>query len=932
MKNIILAAITLLFAGALQAHHVDPATARKVAQTFLAQRGIDIHGELQDMTARTPFTEMYLFSTGGNDFVLVSADDCVAPILGYSTASPFVTAHMPAHISDWLAGYEAQIRTARERQLRWNSRHCQNSQQAAVAAQWKQLSAGTAPQPPLASSVSALMTTKWDQAPYYNNLCPQDYSESYYYGYRTVAGCVATATAQVMKYHNHPDTGYSSHSYTHSKYGTLSADFGSTAYDWTHMPNKLSGSSSATQKTAVATLIYHIGVADEMNYNTSYSGGSSANNYNYLGTLQASSQTSLMRYFRYSPMLYSANRGDMPAAEWNALLQAELDAGRPILFSGRSASAGHSFVVDGYNSAGQFHINWGWGGSNDGYFTMGALDPSGSGIGGNDESSYNLDNVALLGITPDTSWGQMGTVTVTYDGSGEVSGGGTYGLGDEVSVYAKAETGHRFKGWSDGGRYNPRNLVYNGGNLAFHATFEPLPSDTITYATGGYITGLGGSSSDFTWGMKFPSASIESGTMLRAVEFYACAEGTYDVTVYGGNASPTTPLFRDTLSVASSQTRRWHTFTLDTPIELSGYKRFWLVMHTSDATYPAAMTYGTGNTDGLLWTDNLTWGGWKQFSFMVRGIAYADNIASGDTLSYCGQREYNDSWEFNDHAFSWGIMLPADRLEGRNQMESVMIYADYPALLTMKVYQGGADAPQTLLFQHDTTVSTQGWHTLPLHHRYVDTLQNLWIVFTAPGNTQWPAAACRYTGHPNSNWLLAGNGWEHAADPDGVPLSWMIRTVMHHVERPSYTLTVATADSTMGTATGGGTFLDGESADIKATSLPGHRFVAWSDGSPDSVRTLTVVCDTHLTAHFEPLTSGIGQAEGQQALVWPNPTSRLLHISAAGCNRLRLTDPMGRTILSAETTAGTAVLDLSGLPAGIYYLRIGGQAMKVIRN
>ena len=68
MKNIILAAITLLFAEALQAHHVDPATARKVAQTFLAQRGIDIHGELQDMTAQTPFTEMYLFSTGGNDF------------------------------------------------------------------------------------------------------------------------------------------------------------------------------------------------------------------------------------------------------------------------------------------------------------------------------------------------------------------------------------------------------------------------------------------------------------------------------------------------------------------------------------------------------------------------------------------------------------------------------------------------------------------------------------------------------------------------------------------------------------------------------------------------------------------------------------------------------------------------------------------------
>ena len=105
-----------------------------------------------------------------------------------------------------------------------------------------------------------MITTHWKQNPYYNDLCPYDYT----YNQRALTGCVATAMAQIMKYWSYPEHGIGSHSYVpqqHPQYGTQYADFSNTTYLWSSMPSTVNSSN-----TAVATLMYHCGVSVNMNY------------------------------------------------------------------------------------------------------------------------------------------------------------------------------------------------------------------------------------------------------------------------------------------------------------------------------------------------------------------------------------------------------------------------------------------------------------------------------------------------------------------------------------------------------------------------------------------------------------------------------------------------------------------------------------------
>ena len=335
---------------------VEKQKALTVATHFLEQHGgADI--TLTDITASTPYTAFYIFAgRDGKGFVIVSADDCVLPILGYSTTNAFVTENMPTNVKGWLDDYERQIKHYQKHNAQLS---ILNSQ---LESEWDHLLNNEYSEPPLHTAVTPLLTTTWDQDPLYNDLCPY----SSYYGERTVTGCVATATAQVMKYWNHPTTGYGSHSYYHSTYGTQSANFGTTTYAWSSMPSQLTSSSTSTQKNAVATLMYHVGVAMEMDYDVSANGGSGALTIANGDPTAASAENALRTYFKYKSSLRQVSIDDYSSAEWSALLMNELNNNRPILYTGRDSSGGHCFVCDGYSNSGQFHINWGWGGWCDG--------------------------------------------------------------------------------------------------------------------------------------------------------------------------------------------------------------------------------------------------------------------------------------------------------------------------------------------------------------------------------------------------------------------------------------------------------------------------------------------------------------------------------------------------------------------------------------
>ena len=107
-----------------------------------------------------------------------------------------------------------------------------------------------------------LVTAKWGQGGPYNTLCPYDSSLNA----RCVTGCVTVAMGQVMHYWKSPAKGLGAHSYTNNPHGVLSANFENTTYLFDSMPSKLNYQNTPKQINEVATLLFHCGVAVEVNY------------------------------------------------------------------------------------------------------------------------------------------------------------------------------------------------------------------------------------------------------------------------------------------------------------------------------------------------------------------------------------------------------------------------------------------------------------------------------------------------------------------------------------------------------------------------------------------------------------------------------------------------------------------------------------------
>lgn len=594
--------VFILLSVACMAANAKPVAreeARRVAQGMLPG------STLVDLTPRIPYANLCLFAGEEGGFVIVSADYCAGPVLAWSADGTFRVEDMPAHVAAWLEGYDHEIGRL--------------SQKGTRSPGWD-----ADPEPPLAT-VSPLLTTTWGQNAPYNMQCPVPQ-----YGSRPPAGCVAIATAQIMKYWNHPATGYGSHSYDCEGFGTLTADFGATAYSWADMPNLLTGVSATTQANAVAQLVFHIGVAVEMEYATSSNSGSSATSHSNGSHSLVCAENALKYNFKYSPLLHTEHKADHTDSSWLAMLRSELDAQRPVYYSGRGGG-GHAFVCDGYNSAGLFHMNWGWEGYCDGYYAVGALNPASGGTGGSTTSTYNLSNRAIVGIEPvaDSLWGQGGTVSAegAGDAAGTVGGQGPHAFGDTVQLLATTTGAARFAGWTDGCRNNPRTVVVTGGDIALGAVFMNLGGDTLGYCGEGRLLtsyGRGTSNPEVCWGIRLPASLFADGRRIAAAQFYADKAGTYDVTVFCGAATPTTVLCQESATLDDSLTGAWHTFLFDSAVAPEPNRSVWVIMHSTDIPYPAASTYCSGNQYAMLWGEShQPSSNWQKYSYMVRAVTAA---------------------------------------------------------------------------------------------------------------------------------------------------------------------------------------------------------------------------------------------------------------------------------------------------------------------
>lgn len=293
----------------------------------------------------------YIYNIGDQKgFVIVSGEDAAKTILAYADEGCFRTDYMPENLKKWLNFYQQEIEGLRNASI---TTALASSEQVSTSA------AGTASLAPLLGAI------KWNQSNPFNLLCPWDVKANS----RTLAGCVAVAMAQIMKYYNWPVTGTGSHSYTDLIYGAQTVNFSKTPYDWSNMLGAYGSTATAQQDTAVATLVYHCGVAVDMAY--SLTGSSSY-------TINAAA--AFVNYFGYDAEIQRYERAFFSEAEWNSLIKKELNSTRPVYFSANSDAGGHAFVCDGYDSNDMFHINWGWGGSSNGYFELSALSSDNPGI------------------------------------------------------------------------------------------------------------------------------------------------------------------------------------------------------------------------------------------------------------------------------------------------------------------------------------------------------------------------------------------------------------------------------------------------------------------------------------------------------------------------------------------------------------------------
>ena len=322
--------------------------------------------------------------------MLVSANDAVTPVLGYGFDHQVPDSITNESVKGWFDGYARQIDTA----------FVLNLQQDASVSKWDDILENRFQNLP-GNAVAPLLTTTWDQGWPYNAMCPADPNGP---GGHVWAGCVATAMAQILKYHNYPDQGLGSYGYQVPwllNYPYTSANFGTTTYNWINMPNSIS-----EVNNDVATIIYHTAVSCSSVW------GSGATGVQFLTTEDPMS----FAFINFFKMAFNTirfiERQDFIESTWDSILMTELIQNRPVYYRGDGVGS-HAFVCDGIDGGNMYHFNWGWSGMFNGYYLLSNLTPG--------AFNFNNDQMAIVGLMPndgstlvtDSTW----TGNVVFDKS-----------------------------------------------------------------------------------------------------------------------------------------------------------------------------------------------------------------------------------------------------------------------------------------------------------------------------------------------------------------------------------------------------------------------------------------------------------------------------------------------------------------------------------
>ena len=340
-----------LFVGQLIASPVDVNTARQLSLKYVQGNATKKVANLDlayTQTTESGANALYVFNFEGG-YMIMAADDVAQPILAFGEEGSFDVNNIPDGLAYYLRHYARQIEYAVTNNM---------TATPEIAEQWEQIRryGVIRSERSTRGDVAPLISTNWNQDSPFNAYCPTGQGGP---GGRAYAGCVATAMSMVMKRWNWPDHGQGSHSYTPSGYATQTVDFENAYYQWNNMPNNVNNSNYQ----AIALLMYHCGVAVDMQYGPQGSGAHSQD-----------VPDAIFNYFRYTKSANRLDRDLYTRNEWEEILISNLQEGFPMYYSGAEGNSGHAFVCCGYRESDRkFYFNWGWSGFNNNYFAIDAL-------------------------------------------------------------------------------------------------------------------------------------------------------------------------------------------------------------------------------------------------------------------------------------------------------------------------------------------------------------------------------------------------------------------------------------------------------------------------------------------------------------------------------------------------------------------------------
>ena len=440
-------------------------------------------------------------------------------------------------------------------------------------------------------------------------------------------------------------------------------------------------------------------------------------------------------------------------------------------------------------------------------------------------------------------------MTTTTTGHGSASGGGSYSFGDTVALSATANSGYRFAGWSDGCKFNPREIIANGGSYTFTATFAPISGDTLHYCPGNHkINNYRSTSGATVWGVHLPASVLNASNYLGAVQLYVAATGTYTMTVYTGS-SHNTVAAADTVTYSDAALDSWKTIYLNNPVPAT--QDLWIVFSYNGSGYPASFTYGSGVASSFVWGSNfgevgISW----NVTAMIKGI-FSDGSPIPDPcnlIAFPYTQDFDDGtapcWEIldsNADGTTWGVygsggynnspcmrIKYADNSDDWLMMPQMTVAGDYAVAWKARIHS--TTYPETYqVLWYDGTTATQLFQETLNSTTLVDRSANFTVPATGGGRIVF-----RYLSNDMYYLYL-----------DNVEISQVAPPVQQ------YTIVAVSNNLSMGSVVGGGTYDEGTHIQLTANPSSGFHFVQWQDGVTDNPRNIIVTANASYTAIFE---------------------------------------------------------------------------------